>query len=171
MRPDIDLLLQVVERALREVVGPAVDPNNPAALSQANLCASIVSHVRKHHHLAGKLSIQELRNAVYLAERVLATATGATALADLIALAKDTLESSGSEDDDLDAARRQLLETVAGVVKEAGDSSTAQKLAQIVIEASKPQLDLARAWFRETGHEPDPDATPRLEAELDRLNG
>src|SRR3546814_3971947 len=64
-----------------------------------------------------------------------------------------------------DLATRAVLSAVSMAVREADDGS-ATALMRTIVEASRPALDLARAWGKSAGFEPDPDDVPDVAALL-----
>jgi hypothetical protein len=51
------------------------------------------------------------------------------------------------------------------------DDGNAAALMRTVVEASSPALDLARAWGKSAGFEPDPDEVPEVAALLTGATG
>lgn len=163
MAPDIDLQLQVVIRALEDVIQPAVNPANPAAQEQVRLSLAILRHVKNRHAAASVVTMRELDNAIRLGEAVQANANDA-----LLHEALRAAEMPTSRTNDA-AARRAVgaIQTaVAEIVRRTAFSADGRPIALAVITASTDQFDLVRSWFRASGHEPDPGALPALETLL-----
>src|SRR3546814_15487978 len=66
MIPDLDLQLQVVIKALKDTVMPAVDPAHRMAIEQLGLSLETLSMVRERLPLAGLREWQDLANALAL---------------------------------------------------------------------------------------------------------
>src|SRR3546814_14351099 len=64
-----------------------------------------------------------------------------------------------------DLATRAVLSAVSMAVREADDGS-ATALMRTIVEASRPALELASAWGKSAGFEPDPDDGPDVSALL-----
>src|SRR3546814_19527781 len=66
MIPDLDLQLQVVIKALKDTVMPAVDPAHRMAIEQLGLSIATISLVRARLPLAGLREWPDLANAILL---------------------------------------------------------------------------------------------------------
>src|SRR3546814_11599500 len=66
MIPDLDLQLQVVIKALKDTVMPAVDPAHRMAIEQLGLSIATLSMVRERLPLAGLREWQDLAHAIAL---------------------------------------------------------------------------------------------------------
>src|SRR3546814_17918669 len=64
MIPDLDLQLQVVIKALKDTVMPAVDPAHRMAIEQLGLSIATLSMVRERLPLAGLRAWQDLATAI-----------------------------------------------------------------------------------------------------------
>jgi hypothetical protein len=158
MVPDIDLQLRVVIKALRDVVAPAVDPDNRLAVEQLHLSLATLGLIEARLPLAGRRVRAELANAIVLAE-----AADASGLAGPLAAAKAALEDPHADAHQIDSHKSRLLAAVSALVDTAPDGTGADALARAVVSASKPQFDLIRAWCLPAGFEPDPDEVLSIE--------
>jgi hypothetical protein len=159
MVPDLDLQLQVVIKALRDTVMPAVDPAHRVAVEQLGLAIATLAMVRERLPLAGLREWQDLANAIALGRAASAEASSIAleqAIGEGAALLDDARPAPGARS----AATRAILSAVSVAVREAEDDATA--LMRAVVEALRPALDLARAWGKSAGFEPDPDEVPEL---------
>jgi len=163
MVPDAELQLAVVIKALRDVVAPAVDPGNKPAIEQLHLSIATIGLVQRGLPLAHARARQELLNALGLAEAV--TAAGG-AVDD--AAARAALADPAADEARLDAVRRAVLVAVEQAVADAAGTARESAVARAVVQASKAQCDLARAWSAPAGFEVEPGAVPALEALLSR---
>ncbi|MES2493355.1 MAG: hypothetical protein V4579_08765 [Pseudomonadota bacterium] len=157
MVPDAELQLGVVIKALRDVVAPAVDPDNKLALEQLHLSIATVGLVQRGLPLAHARARQELLNALDLAEAV-----GAAGCPVETMPAQAALADPAANETRLDDARRAMLIAVEQAVADAAGTERETAVARAVIRASKPQCDLARAWSAPAGFEVEPDALPPL---------
>lgn len=162
MVPDTDLQLQVVLKALREVVMPAVDPANGVALEQLHLAIVTLDLVRSRLPLRHARIRQELRNARALAGEVSA-AGGGGGLAEAILEAETLLLDPEANEATLDATRLRILSAVEDAV---AVSNGDRAIARAVIAATRPQTDLARAWCLPAGFDVDPQDLPALDSLL-----
>jgi hypothetical protein len=163
MVPDIDLQLRVVIKALREVVAPAVDPNNKLALEQFHLSLATLGFVESRLPLVRKRVRQELQNAVALAEAVAAALKqNSSPITTEVIAARTALADADVDTSELEAFKSRLLAAVSAAVNASSDAATDLALAKAVVAASKPQFDLTRAWGLPAGFEPDPAEVPPL---------
>ncbi|MBB4631630.1 hypothetical protein [Sphingosinicella soli] len=164
MIPDLDLQLQVVIKALKDTVMPAVDPAHRMAIEQLGLSIATLSMVRERLPLAGLREWQDLANAIALGRATVAEVSSAVleqAIGDGAALLDEARPAPGART----AATRAVLSAVSMAVREADDGSETA-LMRTIVEASRPALDLARAWSKSAGFEPDPDEVPEVVALL-----
>lgn len=164
MVPELDLQLQVVIKALRDTVMPAVDPAHRMAVEQLGLSIATLSMVRERLPFAGLREWQDLANAIALGRSTVAEAPSEeldAALRKGNALLADACPAPDARP----AATRAILSLVSQAVR-AADEVRAPALMRAVVEASRPALDLARAWGKSAGFEPDPDDVPEVAALL-----
>jgi hypothetical protein len=169
MVPDLDLQLQAVIKALKDTVMPAVDPAHRMAIEQLGLSIATLSMVRERLPLAGLREWQDLANAIALGRATLAESSSAAleqAIGDGAPLLDDARPAPGARP----AATRAILAAVSMAVRDADDGNAAA-LMRTVVEASSPALDLARAWGKSAGFEPDPDEVPEVAALLTGATG
>ena len=167
MVPDIDLQLRVVIKALREVVAPAVDPNNRLALEQFHLSLATLGFVESRLPLVRKRVRRELQNAIDLAEAVATAAKqGASPIKTEVIAARAALLDADVDTAEIEALKSRLLAAVSAAVNAPSDAATDLALAKAVVAASKPQFDLTRAWGLPAGFEPEPAEVPPLDGLL-----
>lgn len=160
MVPDLDLQLQVVIKALRDTVMPAVDPAHRMAVEQLGLSIATLGMVRSRLPLLNLREWQDLANAITLGRAVLADAPS-IAVNDALKEAETLRELACPAPEARPAATRAILSAVSAAVKTA-DDQLAATLMRTVVEYSQPALDLARAWGKSAGFEPDPDQVPEV---------
>lgn len=167
MLPDIDTRLHAMLRSLKEVVLPAIDPQQRLALDQVNIIIGnlnmlIGQHDRQVHYLlaemrdysamlrelAGLAATADAESESFLAEIEPLLAVDLPLPAQLV----DSLRQLKGRVD----ARLQLLLDSA----EPGTVSAAQ---QLVIKYARPQLLRERAWVVRAGFELEPDNIPTLD--------
>ena len=161
MNPDIELQLQTVIKALAEVVAPAVDGTNKAAIEQLHLSIATLAMAQDRVAMQGERARAELANAIALAERLVELGVGGEIAAPL-ALAGQLRDDPKGSLNSVRSASAQLMAIAADVVDAVDDPALAARVGRAVIEASEAQTDLARAWFVKSGFELEPDKVPDL---------
>jgi hypothetical protein len=162
MTPDLDLQLQVVIKALRDTVFPALDPTHAAAAEQLSLSIATLTMARARLPDMPAREWIDLADAVMLGRRVVELAPEATLDGDL-AEAATLLCAPCPPVGALGAVRRRILATVSKLANTAPDE-TADALMRVVIDESGRATDMARAWSKMAGFEPDPAQVPELGA-------
>ena len=76
MKPDIDLQLQVVQKALTDIISPAIDPDNQPANEQVQLCLHMLAIVRSRMPFQRRFVRSELKNNLALLGSILECAAG-----------------------------------------------------------------------------------------------
>lgn len=160
MQPDPDLQLQVVIKALRDVVLPAVDTNNVIATEQLQLSLATLEMVRSRLPMLHEAARKELADAVNLARSMGHEET----IAGVITSAEALLSDSAGTTRAIDTLRVRLLDEVSKSLSSVTDRERRKDLARSIIAASKSQCDLARAWSLPGGFERDPQEIPGLAA-------
>ena len=167
MIPDYDLQLRAVIKALREVVAPAIDTGERLAIEQLQLALATLAMLASRLPLERRRVRQELRNALALAAALQAAAGPAAAG---LTAPMQTARAAHADVDcatvDLDQIRTVLLSAVCTVIETPVDEATAQQLARVVVAASKPTIDLHRAWCASAGFEANPATLIALESIL-----
>jgi len=166
MVPDPDLQLSVVIKALRDVVAEAVDPANRLAIEQLQVSIATLSLLKQRLSLLHRCARAELVNALALGGSLLTVVGRESALDSALEAARAALDDPDTDTAELGVFKARLLAAASAVV-EAGTGDRA--IAQAVITASKPQLDLGRAWCLPAGFELNPKELPAL-ADLLRKN-
>lgn len=164
MVPDLELQLDVVLKALGEVVMPALPPTERIAAEQLGLSIATLGLVRSRLALEPRRSRAELANALALAEGIAALAAAPElhgALASGRALLADPNPQPGAF-----AEAVQCLSTLSSAAVDASEGEEGAAIDRMVVERSGPIFDLARAWGLPAGFEPDPDEVPPLDALL-----
>lgn len=160
MVPELDLQLQAVIKALTDTVMPAVDPAHRMAVEQLGLSIATLSMVRERLPLSGLREWQDLANAIALGRAASANAASPV-LEETVQQGEGHLDNPRAEPGARPAATRAILSALSLAVRQAPEGD-ATALMRSVVEASRPALDLARAWGKSAGFEPDPDEVPEL---------
>jgi hypothetical protein len=167
MLPGPILQLRVVIKALRDVIAPAIDPDNRVAAEQLHLSIATLSLMEARLPLLHRGARQELANAITLGETLEMVAEAKGLLATPLAAACAALADATVDMSELENCKARLLTAVSNIVAHSPDAVADRRIAQAVISASKPQCDLARAWCLPAGFEPDPAELPVIESLLD----
>ena len=167
LRPEF--LLPAIAKSLRDVVRPAVDPDNGVAQEQLNLAIGFLNVLAERLPLFFAFDVDELRRHLELGE-ALAGLLGAeyhrnTAMAE----ATQLLGSSGSDPAAIVATSRKLRQLTAHMI-EIGHARAEPLLSAAISRTmnafAKVQLDSERAWVMpmgfETGSDPIPDIASQL---------
>src|SRR3546814_17934705 len=120
MIPDLDLQLQVVIKALKDTVMPAVDPAHRMAIEQLGLSIATLSMVRERLPLAGLREWQDLANAIALGRATVVEVSSIAleqAIGDGAALLADARPTPGPRT----AATRAVMSAVSMAVGDTGD--------------------------------------------------
>jgi len=168
MVPDIDLQLRVVMKALRDVVAPALDPNNRLAAEQLGLSLATLGMVQARLPLLQEATRRELANAIDVAKA--AAEAGASGLDAALGAGRATLSDPGASAAALTARKRALLDATSAALNRDESPVTRRAIDRAVLSASKAQCDLARAWCLSAGFEPDPHEVPPLETAITKGN-
>lgn len=157
MIPDSDLQLRVVIKALSEVIAPAIDATDHVALEQLQLSIVTLRMLHNRLPLERRRVRKELTHALELATAT-AHALGerSTRLRAPLETARTALQDVDCDTANLDALRCALLSAVSACVDELEEPALRRRIAQAVVAASEPAIELARAWCVPSGFEADP---------------
>lgn len=160
MVPDLELQLDVVIKALGDVVARALPPQEKVAAEQLGLSIATLRLVRSRIGLEARRSRSELTSAVALAEGV-AMLDSSPELAAALELARAVLADPDPLPGSQGRAVRRLSDATCAIV-DASVGEVGEAIDLLVVERSKPTTDLARAWGLAAGFEPAPAEVPSL---------
>lgn len=171
MRPEIQITSVI--KAVKDVLIPAIDPNNKLAVEQAQLVIGLLSLLASQLPVQFRFDRDELARLLATAESLGQIQTGnsvVTSAMDELANSR-TAAASVFERCQLDPAElvgsvRELREMVGAVISAVAgtDDIDAQlRIEKIVLEMSKAQLLRDRSLMKPQGWEPDPAALPGIE--------
>src|ERR1700719_4087800 len=106
MLPSVELQISVVIAALKNVIGPAIDPGNAPATEQLQLALATLTMVEQRFPFLHSDARAELLNAVNVAEAAFATRTQSLEAA--FASAREALENPTTPTSVLDAVRAMV---------------------------------------------------------------
>lgn len=165
MVPDIGLQLQVVQKALREVVAPAVDPAQKLAVEQLGLSIATLTMVMDRIPYSRKLVRKELAITIDMAEAI-KTLTPTAELATAIETARIILQDVDAENSDIKTAKVILMGLISGLVDDVEDIELRIEISRIIVRESKAQADLYRRWCSASGFDQDMSRLPTFEETL-----
>jgi hypothetical protein len=168
--------IQVVLKALLDVVLPAVDPNNKLAQEQAQLVIGTLQIVAQRLSLLYRYDREELTRFLSLAavlQKQARDLPGAEkplqALAGSVAVGADVLERARAEPGELEAANFDLRDRIGTLIAEIYAGSHPRKLSHIsatIMTHAGDQLLRERSWLIAQGWEADPKSVPAIETLL-----
>ena len=167
LRPEF--LLPAVAKTLRDVVLPAVDPENQVAQEQLNLAIGFLGILADRLPLFFAFDTDELTRHLDLAEQLVALLGGDGDHGAEIAIAHDVLNAAASDPAAILTATRHMRRA-ATLMIEAGHARGQQTLSNEISRTmnafAKVQLARERAWVMpmgfENGAEPVEDITRQL---------
>jgi hypothetical protein len=174
LRPEVQI--QSLMKSLKDVVLPALDPNNKLAVEQGQLIMGMLHVMSQRLPLEYRFDCDELERLLELSRRLRAEARGGDettaaveAMSDSTGRGADVLERAGAEPGEVYAAVKELRSTIARLVEcvsNDGDGASRTAVTASVQVASAEQLTRDRAWVIGQGWEPDPRAIPSIESLL-----
>ncbi len=171
-----DVALASAVKSLTDVVLPAVDPDNAPALEQLQVVIGLLSLLAARLPLEFDYDRDELERLCAFGEALVqATASAAPAetatLAGVNARASAVLDRARATPRELlDAIRdvRVATASVVGAAYVASAPATRGRLARLVRDHARAQLERERAWVKPQGWEADPSLIPEIETLLAR---
>ena len=178
MVPDLSTRLQVMQRSLREVIIPAITPENQLALEQANMMIGYIAMIMDQHDRQLHLDLAELRDYCTLTHELLelaqsrhisvpASAAAHTLLRDAAPLAQIELPSSKALRGLLRALKSAADELLRGVL-ENGSAEDRDAARKLMLPHSTRQLLRERVWLIKAGFELEPEKLPSIDSLLAR---
>jgi len=171
IRPEFQI--QVMIKAMEDVVIPSVDTTEPMALEQAKLVLSSLRVLKDRLPLWYRYNRDELRRYLDLSRSILETLsetdTTGKELADILADGTKILEQAGTEPKQLEdaiAACRSSIVNLMDAIAASGASLTHSQVGRLILSASQTQLDRERAWLIPFGFESELSAIKPIEDQL-----
>ncbi|WP_285020665.1 hypothetical protein [Novosphingobium sp. fls2-241-R2A-195] len=171
MVPDTPLRLAAVQKALEDIVAPVLPPDADFAREQLALIVRSLALVRKqipqeyafHVHDAHDFSAFGSEVAACLPDAHPARGELAQAIEDVRAIAPPVVPDRTA----LEQAVRALRGAIETAVQQAGeDAATLRAIRPVVLEHTRRQTLLERAWVADTGFDRDPASLPLTETIL-----
>lgn len=164
MNQDFETQLQVVQRALREVVLPALAGADKHVIEQLHLSLAAIGFMQQRLALARSYYRGTLQRYLAMAGAVSdLLGTSAKGLADEAAHSKAVLDDPAAADADLRAATAALRAGIAALVEAAKDTPQESALDALVLEHSEAILLGDRSWCIPLGFELRPEDLPKAD--------
>ncbi|MCB1667514.1 MAG: hypothetical protein R3E73_06010 [Porticoccaceae bacterium] len=167
MRPSFDLRLQTMMKAMTEVVLPAVDPDNSAAVEQANLVIGSLNLLTEQVEYAHWFAVADIYSHVELLNQLIdlsgleleveqkQAVNEARKTAERWNVTLTEVESCGQQVRDFAS---ELIEKIASLQ----DKALLEKTTEIVLQHSLPQVSRERAFVAKTNFDVNPDTLMSL---------
>lgn len=154
--------LRAVVKSLRDVIGPAVDPQDPLAQQELALSIGYLVFLRDRlpemHTRARFELMQILRTAQAVREHRLDDVVLSKLIADSLRILADPSVSTAS----LQSLTADVSAQVASIVRAGGTKGREVELE--VVECSAERIGFERAWHLPMGFDPDPASAPTIAA-------
>lgn len=160
MVPDIDLQLEVVGAALRNVVAQA-DSGGSLSLEQLNLSVVTLNQARSLMPARSEIARRELDVSIRMAQAV-EQKIADTGLGGLVAEAASLQNDVHAGPERIDAMRDQLNSAIGALVAALPSDENGRAAMRIMLAHSREALDIARACCLSAGFETDPGEVERL---------
>jgi len=173
MLPSIEIRIQNLMKSIQQVVLPAIDPSNKLAQEQAQLVVAHLQVLGRQWDKAHRFELQSLRAMRKLATGLLAAASG-----DMQTRASTA--TLGEHVGQIDEAKLTTATEVAATIGQLGTAIDALIFAsakdgserfreatrQLVLDYAVAQARRERAWFVDTGLDPDRTTLPSIDTIL-----
>lgn len=163
MQPSFDLRIKTMNKALAEVVLPAIDPANKAAAEQLQLVIGSLNLIQEQMDYAHWFEIVDGRSMIAMAEKVASTV--GRPLGSAVDAATAAVKDVGSRHDvtltqirDANYTLRESLSEAIGLILGEADAATAKAVSRIVIDMTEDQTSRERAFVAKTGFDVFPDS-------------
>lgn len=166
--------LRAAIKALKDTVGPAVDPHNPLANEQLRMvCGYLALVCEQLPHRAARIAF-ELRSAIALAEALRPVAARcdagiAAALDERCSAACAVRDEALPDEAAVQHATDALNAAVSALVRAAAetpDADARSAVERVTLAHARQWVTVQRAWFAPLGLDPDRASVPRLAAAL-----
>lgn len=168
MNQEFETQLQVVQRALGEVVLPALESAGSHVIEQLHLSIAALSFMQQRLPHARRYYRGTLQRYLDMAEAIGALLAGRAGpdgggLDPLVAEGRNLLTSPSAEDADYRRSTQDLRATIAALIADAKGSTYESALDGLVVDHSGPILLQDRVWCAPLGFELRPDDLPAPE--------
>ena len=163
MQPSFDHRIRTMNKALTEVILPAIDPDNKGAVEQLQLVVGSLNLMNEQIDYAHWFEVTDGRSMTAMADKIAtlagqpvddATATAIAAVRDAGSRHNLTLSAIRQANYDL----RETLSAMIARVLESSDAATHKAISLAVIDMSEDQTSRERAFVAKTGFDVFPDS-------------
>lgn len=171
LRPAIQI--QVILKAMTDVVLPALDPNNRLAQEQSQLVVGMLNILAQRLPLMYRYDRDELARSLALVDTLRDQVKHLPAANDALHLlertaenGREVLDRAKADPSELEAANFELRAKVGSLISaiyEGADMSQLSHVSKTINAHAKEQLLRERAWVILQGLEPDAKSVPALE--------
>ncbi len=161
MVPDPDLQLQMVIKALSETVSTAVDPDNKVAQEQLHLSIATLGMMRSRLPMTRRFYRALAQDALTLAKDLEEKTGQSGTLTQAMNDVGQALTDPGIENEAIEQSRARLHEAITDHLAQI-DKSLGTVARDIVMQGSLGSIERQRAWFVESGFEPNADRIPAI---------
>ena len=172
MQPSFDLRIRTMNKALADVVLPAIDPDNKAAAEQLQLVIGSLNLMQEQIDYANWYEIVDGRSMIAMAEKVaeLAGQPLGREVDDAIAVTKDVGTRHNVTLSQIRDANYVLRETLCDAISKVlstVDTETARAISRAVIDLTEDQTSRERAFVAKTGFDVFPDTLKSIRDSLE----
>lgn len=174
------LQLQTMMKAMKDVVLPAIDPDNQMAQEQAQLVVGMMHLMATRLPMQFHYDLDELKRYVSLSRELLADTRGGPlttaqieSLTPAVLACEGLLERAQAGPAELENAVLDLRNRISTLVEslwQDGEQACREPASKAVLSASKAQIVRERAWFSPQGWDADTSAYPAIESLIDYPN-
>ena len=157
--------LQVLRRALSEIISPALADASTHVIEQLHLSIALIDFMRSRLPLARQFHAAELGDFVALGRSIAEVMrvddlSSAMAIEDLLDTADATLADPAAKSGDLVEICRKIRFAIARLSEASVGQTYEGKLDALIVEHSTKVHMQARIWCEPFGFEPTPDTLP-----------
>lgn len=161
MIQNFDVQLQVVLRALEEVVAPALGSGEKHVVEQLMLSIATIGFVKTRLPEARRFYRMELKNCIELAEETARITNTSGTLAEAIKLAQSALADPEADIAEFEIASRRLRDLVTELSHSSVGQPYQAQLDAVILEKSGALISQYRLWCAPFGFELQLDNLPK----------
>lgn len=153
--------LRAAQKALTDVVGPSLDPQDPLAAEQLRLVVEYLDFVRTRLDDINDRVRADLLQAITIGRRChrkLVDAELTRGLGDALEEGEAVVSQIAAHPQSMKEAALAIHEALTALIRSLGtaDPERSREVQRIIVIGYKPMLDFERAWFLPFGFDPEP---------------